>query len=192
MRSANRHLRPRRFGAYRIFTHTLLVEAGAKDKRAELIAAGKKLDADTNGAWVCDGVRNHLRLHGEKDIVLVDSVRTPEQIEHLRDAFGEKFVHVHVTAPYAIVKQRYEERNSVADTGMEYDQVRADSTESGVWLLDRIADRVVENRRCEPPSLLAKAVVGLGLLASAVRNSSIAALPRTSKAKCFNSFFGDI
>jgi adenylosuccinate synthase len=158
----------RRFGAYRISTHTLLVEAGAKDQRAELIAAGKKLDVDTNGAWVCDGVRNHLRLHGEKDIVLVDSVRTPEQVEHLRDAFGEKFVHVHVTAPYAIVKQRYEERNSVADTGMEYDQVRADSTESGVWLLDRIADRVVENWKCEPPSLLAKAVVGLGLFPTAV------------------------
>jgi hypothetical protein len=25
------------------------------------------LDVDANGAWVCDGIRNHLRLHGEKD-----------------------------------------------------------------------------------------------------------------------------
>lgn len=153
----------RRFGAYRISTHTLLVDAGAKDERAELIAAGKKFDVDTKGAWVRDGVQNQLQQHGEKDIVLVDSVRTREQIEHLRDAFGEKFLHFHVTAPYDIVKRRYEERGSVADTGMEYDQVRADSTESGVWLLDRIADRVVENACCEPPSLLAQAVAGLGL-----------------------------
>jgi adenylosuccinate synthase len=152
-----------RFDAYRISTHTLLVDAGAKEERAELIEAGKKLDVDTKGAWVRDGVRNQLRLYGDKDIVLVDSVRTPEQLKHLRNEFGEKFVHVHVTAPYEIVKQRYEARGSVADTGMEYDQVRADSTESGVWLLDRIADRIVENTRCEPPSLLAKAVAGFGL-----------------------------
>jgi adenylosuccinate synthase len=97
----------------------------------------------------------------------VDSVRTAQQIKHLRDEHGEKFVHVHVTAPYEIIKQRYEARGSVADTGMEYDQVRADSTESGVWLLDRIADRIVENRNCEPHSLLAKAVTGLALFPSA-------------------------
>lgn len=153
----------RRFGAYRISTRTLLIDAGAKDERAELIEAGKRFDVETNGSWVRDGVRNHLRLYGDKNIVLVDSVRTPEQIEHLRGEYGEKFVHVHVTAPYEIIKQRYDARGSVADTGMEYDQVRADSTESGVWLLDRIADRVVENWKCKPPSLLAKAVAGLGL-----------------------------
>jgi adenylosuccinate synthase len=157
----------RRFGAHRISTRTLLIDAGAKDERAELIEAGKQLDIKTNGAWVRDGVRDQLRLSGDKDIVLVDSVRTPAQITHLREEFGEKFVHVHVIAPYAIVKQRYEARGSVADTGMEYEQVRMDSTESGVWLLDRIADRVVENWKCEPSSLLAKAVVGLGLFPTA-------------------------
>ncbi|MGY4167527.1 adenylosuccinate synthetase [Bradyrhizobium sp. USDA 4529] len=156
----------RRFGAYKISTHTLLVEAGAKDQRAELIAAGKKLDVDTKGAWVRDGVGNHLKLSGDKEVVLVDSVRTPEQIQYLRDAYGEKFLHIHVTAPYEVIKKRYEARGSVADTGMQYDEVRADSTESGVWLLDRIADRAVENYRCEPPSLLARAVVGLGLFPS--------------------------
>lgn len=153
----------RRFGAYRISTRALLLDAGAKEERADLIDAGKRLDIDTDGTWVRDGVRNHLRLPPDKDIVLVDSVRTPEQIKHLRDEYGEKFVHVHVTAPYDIVKQRYEARGSLADTGMEYDLVRADLTESGVWLLDRIADRVVENWKCEPPSLLAKAVAGLSL-----------------------------
>lgn len=153
----------RRFGAYRISTRTLLIEAGTKNERSELIEAGKRLDVQTGGTWVRDGVVDHLRVHGEKEIILVDSVRTADQIGHLRDTFGEKFVHIHVTAPYDVIKKQYDDRGSVADTGLEYDQVRADSTESGVWLLDRVADRVVENWRCEPPSLLARAVVGMGL-----------------------------
>lgn len=153
----------RRFGADRISTRILLLDAGAKDERADLIEAGKRLDFETDGAWVRDGVCNHLRQNADKDIFLVDSVRTPHQIKHLREQYGEKFVHVHVTAPYEIIKQRYHARGSVADTGVEYDELKADSTESGVWALDRIADRVVENWRCEPPSLLAKAVAGLCL-----------------------------
>lgn len=152
-----------RFGAHRISTRTLLIDAGAKDDRADLIDTGKRLDIQTDGAWLRDGVQKQLQQHPGKDIVLVDSVRTPRQIEHMRDAYGEKFIHVHLSAPYDVVKERYESRGSVADTGMQYDAVRGDSTESGVWSLHRIADRVVENWRCEPPSLLAKAVAGLGL-----------------------------
>ncbi len=152
-----------RFNAHKISTRAFIVAAGTREERFDLIEAGKKLDIDTEGAWVRDGVLDYIKLHGAHAILLIDSVRTREQIEHLRAEFGDKFVHVHVTAPYDIVKARYEKRGSVADTGMQYDEVRSDSTESGVWLLDRIADRVVENRNCEPPSLLAKAVAGLGL-----------------------------
>jgi adenylosuccinate synthase len=41
--------------------------------------------------------------------------------------------------------------------------VRADPTERGVWLLDRVADRLVINHHCDPKSLLARATAGLGL-----------------------------
>jgi hypothetical protein len=66
-------------------------------------------------------------------------------------------------APFEVIKKRYEDRGSLTDTGMTYDQVRADPTEAGVWLLDSKADRVVVNHNKEPASLLALAVSGLGL-----------------------------
>lgn len=96
-----------RFGAHRISTRTLLIDAGAKDDRADLIDTGKRLDIQTDGAWLRDGVQKQLQQHPGKDIVLVDSVRTPRQIEHMRDAYGEKFIHVHLSAPYDVVKERY-------------------------------------------------------------------------------------
>ncbi|MET4121056.1 adenylate kinase family enzyme [Bradyrhizobium sp. JR1.5] len=39
----------RRFGAYRISTRTLLIDAGTKNERSELIEAGKRLDVQTGG-----------------------------------------------------------------------------------------------------------------------------------------------
>lgn len=153
-----------RFNTFRISTRTLLVDAGVENDREALVDAGKKLDAATGGAWVRDRVNPYVQEYEDKkDVILIDAVRTREQIGHLREAYGQTFIHIHITAPYEIVKKRYEDRGSVADSGVPYDQVRADTTETGVWLLDRVADRVVENFNCEPASLLAKAVAGLGL-----------------------------
>ena len=53
------------------------------------------------------------------------------------------------------------------DKDVPYEDVRADPTESGVWLLDRIADRVVPNYQCDPASVLARATSGLGLFPTA-------------------------
>ena len=157
-----------RFNTYKISTRTLLIDAGAENDRKALVEAGKNLDVETDGTWVRDGVLPYVKRHKkQKDVILIDAVRTNRQIDHLREAYGERFLHVHVTAPYQIVKKRYKDRGSLADTGVEYDQVRADATESGVWLLDRIADRVVENHNCGPLSLLAKAVAGLRLFPTA-------------------------
>jgi adenylosuccinate synthase len=40
---------------------------------------------------------------------------------------------VHVTAPFQVVKERYESRDAAAERSKSYDEVRADPTESGVW-----------------------------------------------------------
>jgi adenylosuccinate synthase len=152
-----------RFNSHRISTRQLLIDTGCPNERDALIEAGKRLDTQTGGRWVRDGITRYAAEHEGKDVILVDAVRTAPQIAFLRETYGERLVHVHVTAPLEVIKKRYEERGSLADTGMTYDQVRADPTEAGVWLLNGKADRVVENHNKKPASLLALAAAGLGL-----------------------------
>jgi adenylosuccinate synthase len=152
-----------RFRTFRLSTRQILIDRDVENDRGALIEAGKNLDLETDGAWVRDGVLPYLEREKAKQIILIDAVRTGRQVHHLREKLGNRFVHVHVTAPFQIVKDRYESRDAAADQSKSYDEVRADSTERGVWLLDRIADRVVVNHRCDPKSLLARATAGLRL-----------------------------
>jgi adenylosuccinate synthase len=152
-----------RFNDHRISTRQLLIDTGCQNERDALIEAGKRLDTETGGRWVRDGIARYVAEHEGKDVILVDAVRTAPQIAFLRETYGERLVHVHVTAPFEVIKKQYEDHGSLADTGMTYDQVRADPTGGGVWLLDGKADRVVVNHNKKPASLLALAVSVLGL-----------------------------
>ncbi|MDB5603426.1 MAG: Adenylosuccinate synthase [Bradyrhizobium sp.] len=153
----------KRFRTYRLSTRQIMIDAGIENERGALIEAGKKLDIDTDGGWVRDGVRHYLGQHADKKIILIDAVRAARQIDHLREEFGERFVHVHVTAPLEVVRDRYKIRAAATDQSKSYDEVRADPTEAGVWALDKIADRLVVNHRCDPASLLSLAAAGLHL-----------------------------
>jgi adenylosuccinate synthase len=154
----------KRFKTHRISTRQLLADTGAVNERNALIEAGKRLDSKTDGTWVRDGSVPYISENETScDIILIDAVRTERQIHHLREMFGEKFFHVHVSVPYSVAKERYEGRDAAWDKDVPYEEVRADSTEGGVWSLDRIANRVVQNYQCDATSLLARAVAGLKL-----------------------------
>jgi adenylosuccinate synthase len=156
-----------RFGAYRLSTRQLLIDRGVANDREALIEAGRVLEAETDGAWVRDGVRTYLAKLPDNAIALIDAVRSERQIHHLREWLGSRLIHVHVTAPYEVIKARYESRAANSDQRKNYDEVRADSTEMGVWDLGYIADCVAINNRCDGRSLLARATAGLGLFPKA-------------------------
>ena len=151
----------KRFKSYRISTRQLLIDSGAPNERNALIEAGNRLDEATDCSWVLEHSRRHIDEHQNCDVVIIDAVRKAKQIHHLREAFGEKFIHVHVTVPYAVAEERYKARD--LKDAPPYKEVRAEPTENGVWSLDQIADRVVKNINCDRPSLLARAVAGLKL-----------------------------
>lgn len=153
----------KRFKTHRISTRQLLIDTGEENERNALIEAGKRLDRDTDGTWVRDGSRKYIDQHKDCDVVLIDAVRTARQIEHLRETYGERLVHIHVDVPFEVAKKRYEDRGADWDIGTSYEQVRSDPTENGVWSLGAIADRVVRNTDCDPASLLARATAGLKL-----------------------------
>jgi len=97
-----------RFSSHRISTRQLLIDTGCANERDALIEAGKRLDAQTGGRWVRDGVARYVAEHERKDVILIDAVRTAPQIAFLRETYGERLVHVHVAAPLDVIKNRYE------------------------------------------------------------------------------------
>jgi len=151
-----------RFSAHRISTRQLLLDANVGDDRSRLIEEGKRLDRETDGAWVAQQSRKYIELHEKCDVVIIDAVRTEQQVGHLRAVYGDRVRLIHVDLPFALAKKRYEDR-ALSGDAPSYEQVRADSTESGVWELGRVADRVVKNENVSKASLLALAFAGLVL-----------------------------
>src|SRR5689334_10434428 len=77
-------------------THRLIRElTDARSDRKNLQQAGEALDRSTHGEWVSRELSKivaakHLNesLRSVDQWILVDSVRIPEQIQHIRQSFG--------------------------------------------------------------------------------------------------------
>lgn len=154
----------RRFQAYRLSTREILLERGVANDRGALMEEGNRLDQETDGAWVRDGaVQAENSSAKGLPVLLIDAVRKKTQILHLREHFGGRFVHVHVTAPDAVLEERYKARGATGDAAKTYAEVRAEATEKAVHELAAVADVVLNTHRCDPESLLARAAAGTGL-----------------------------
>ena len=137
----------------------------AKSGRVNLQEEGDKLDEETNGAWVSDELARELRQWDEEKSVIVDSVRIPEQVSAIREAYGAIVSHVHLTAPMDVLTDRYNARrrpDDVAD-GLSYDDVRINDTERLVGRLEKIADIVIDSARCNVADVLVRVASHLRL-----------------------------
>ena len=152
------------FGAKRLSTRELLLATGAKNDREDLQEAGERLDRDRNGKWVANALA--AKLSGDcADIVIVDAIRIKKQIDHIRRAFGARFRvwHVFVDADDEVLRERYRNRENPIGEFADCDQLKQSETERAIRSLKSVADRVVDGTRCEPDSVAAQAVAGLGL-----------------------------
>ena len=48
-----------------------------------------------------------LRSQPEGTIIVLDSIRIAKQIEAIRSGYGRKVVHVHLTADFTVLEERY-------------------------------------------------------------------------------------
>jgi len=53
------------------------------------------------------------------DVVLVDGIRSAVEVERFREAFGDEFTLVHVSAPYEVRRERIEDRGRPGDSDGE-------------------------------------------------------------------------
>lgn len=159
-----------RYGLIRIRTQQLIRSATPNlvEERSALQRAGDALDRKTGGAWVG---RELVRLAEGLDdaIVVVDSVRIPKQIGSIREAFGARVVHVHLTAPVSVLGERYGARRSAFRELPTYEAVRANKTERDVERLAKIADVVIDTVRCTAEDVVVRVASHLGFFGRSYR-----------------------
>lgn len=167
-----------RFGVHRIKTQNIIVEqTGVDRERRSLQEEGERLDRETDGAWVARALAQRVTaaqsavsdLAGESWI-LVDAVRIPQQIVHIRQAFGSRVVHIHLTASREELTRRHgrpHEENEDSQPAMielpTYEAVAANPTEARVDELADLADIVINTERSTKKDVVARAAAQLGL-----------------------------
>jgi shikimate kinase len=122
-----------------------LIRARARDlSRTTLQEAGEYLDRELGGRWVSAPAARLRRLVPVHHPIIVDAVRTEEQLAALR---GEaRVIHVHLTADLGSLMLRYEHRRARRPE-LELDNyaaLHASRTEKNVAELGRIADLVID------------------------------------------------
>lgn len=156
-----------RFDRVRLSTREILLRELGDDEptRPILQRVGAELDNRTDGRWVADGFSTAV-FEAPQRLVIIDAVRTANQIHALRRAFGREVRHVHVTASAETCEERYEARRAaseVAETGT-YAEVISDPTEANVDSLTPMADIAIDTDRVDQDGVVVRVAAQLGLL----------------------------
>jgi adenylosuccinate synthase len=162
------------FGIRRLKTQDVIVEiTGVDRERRALQQAGEKLDRTTDGAWVAQALARLVTANASAPTdsapdtwILVDSVRIPAQIDHIRRSFGPRVVHIHITAPRDELARRYEARKQSHPAMAElptYDEVASNPTEAAVERLQDLADLVINTLHSTERDVVVRVAAQLGL-----------------------------
>jgi adenylosuccinate synthase len=167
-----------RYGAFHIRTqelmraHAIAYGEELPLERRVLQEYGDKLDSDTGGGWVAEGVAKILGERSEpiagNALVIVDSVRVHHQVERLREAYGAQVTHIHLYAPSEVLSERYVARGEASGLVelRSYSEVASNATESAVNQLEAEADIAIDTQRNSPGDVETRAAARLGLYAS--------------------------
>jgi len=132
--------------------------------RLALQEAGEVLDRATKGRWVVDSLAAEIGTGAlPTEVVVIDSVRIPNQVRALREAYGSRVVHIHVTASDEELRKRYNKRAREQPKEPSYQQVKANTTENQIERLADIADVVINSDRCTAADIFARASAFLDL-----------------------------
>ena len=135
------------------------VRSDLSQDRKVLQAKGERLDRKTRGRWVLEELREWSNQRKADSAVIVDSVRIAEQIQVIREAYGSIVIHVHLTAPVEDLEERFNDRRKQGrEKDFEYPEVRENPTEKQVEELAKIADIVINTKRCTEEDVLIRTV----------------------------------
>lgn len=157
-----------RHGAHVVRTRQLLIELEPQlaEDRVALQKAGERRDRKDKGAWIAEALSRRIAQFTENDVpnlLVIDSVRIPGQLEALRRAFGSLVHHVHLRANADTLRERWLERDGKSPGIEKYEDLAKSATERHVDRLAEHADLVIETDRCTPESVCVRATALLHL-----------------------------
>lgn len=115
---------------------------GTTPSRVDLQNFGEELDAQTEGSWIAQAIPSVMPVGAP---IVVDSVRTAQQVDAIRAAFPRhRVLHVHLEASEEALRARFEQRGDVES----YELVKRSPTEQRVNSLRVEADLVIDTSRC--------------------------------------------
>jgi adenylosuccinate synthase len=136
---------------------------GLATDRQSLQALGDQLDAESKGEWVFHAVLEKVRRRDAR--IVVDNVRTQEQLKRFRGHHDLRVTHVHLYAPLPELQRRYEKRQqegcfSEAETYASADVLK-DDADVNFFKLD--ADVRINVARTDTRDNLVRVAARLGL-----------------------------
>lgn len=126
--------------------------------RLAMQRAGQKLDKETNGKWIADALGQYLAGLPTNEMVVIDSVRIPDQVAELRRTWV--VTHIHLDASEEELKKRYVRRSGGGELG-SYEEVAKNWTERHVNDLKNLADTVVDTERCSEEDVYCRVIAQL-------------------------------
>lgn len=159
-----------KFGVMHFKSHEMIMRlTGAPLERAALQKAGERLDRKTKGGWVASEITRIMAeaadagsSSAESFRLLVDSARLVSQIDAIRRAFGQRVVHVHLTAPLPELRRRYLSRRTAMRELPSFAALRRDRTEAAIDDLMASADIVIDTHRSTREDVVVRVASQLG------------------------------
>lgn len=157
------------FGYHLIRTSEILTRiAGTRQggtDRLSLQGLGDALDEETRYKWLFDEV---LKIAGNLHLnvpVVVDNVRTAEQLDYFRKSSSLKLVHVHLYAPIEELKRRFQKRANRRKQEAAANYGEADLLKDGddVEFFRKDADVRINTGRTDTPDNVVRVAARLGL-----------------------------
>lgn len=144
-------------GATLVRTKDLIYEQLVGRKTAH--SAGRQLDRESGGRWLADALNRRLMNDQKFDLLVVDSVRIPEQVQFLRQS-GWAVTHVHLDASEETLVKRH---TCLATNGgsKTYSEFSKKWSERHVKGLAKLADVVIDTDRCNADDVFARVVARL-------------------------------
>jgi adenylosuccinate synthase len=154
----------RLYGCVVVKTQELILHALPETEleRTALQEAGDKLDLRTRGEWVARELSKVVQKLSSDAFVVVDSIRIRQQVRAIRRAFGARVIHVHLTAPTAVLAQRYKSRRKAIKEVKSYARLRDNQTERNIEELADSADVLIDTVRCSVDDVVARVASHLG------------------------------
>ena len=151
----------------------IIQNKGIKVNRLSLQKHGDAHDKSSNEKWILHKIMDVLgnaptQCSNDVECIVVDSVRTYEQIKNIRNQFGISVIHIHLSASRVTLKKRFNNRRITgreSDKKIKYEEAILSRTESNVDHLYREADIFIDTDRCDEGDTFVQVAARIGLYA---------------------------